>query len=209
MSCLTKISTYGCDRCGSLVRRSYACIRDSVIVGGTNQAVTENVGVVGITKRDGNCRRAINRMMRMSGVGKFWKLVIQNAEKEWCRCHIVYPRYTSQECRYTDKKNRPGQDTFCSIYWGEELHANVNTAGVILKWRVSPDGHYAGGQTEVQATLMCCAGRATKQRLDGQVCARTMSFVVAVGVPESNTHRDLCFIVHAPHNTMLKQRHQS
>ena len=56
-------------------------------------------------------------------------------------------------CSYTDKKNRLDRDTFHCINCGEELHADVNAARVILKRHLLSDGYDAVDRAEGQAVL--------------------------------------------------------
>jgi len=75
--------------------------------------------------------RAQNAYLRASNLAHIPQQIAWNAAKRGRRATRVPSAYSSQQCSvcgYTDKKNRPSQQTFCCQVCGYETHADVNAA---------------------------------------------------------------------------------
>jgi Putative transposase DNA-binding domain len=75
--------------------------------------------------------RAMNAYMRASNLAHVPEQIAWNAAKRGRRSTRVKSAYTSQECNvchYTDRANRPDQQTFCCQVCGYQAHADLNAA---------------------------------------------------------------------------------
>ncbi len=75
--------------------------------------------------------RAMNAYMRASNLAHIPKQIAWNSAKRGRQATSVKSAYSSQECsvcHYTDRKNRPDQQTFCCQVCGQQTHADVNAA---------------------------------------------------------------------------------
>jgi transposase len=75
--------------------------------------------------------RAMNAYLRASHLGHIPKQIVWNAAKRGVLATRVMSAYSSQECsmcHYTDRKNRPDQQTFCCKACGFRTHADQNAA---------------------------------------------------------------------------------
>jgi putative transposase len=83
--------------------------------------------------------RAMNAYMRASNLAHIPKQIAWNAAKRGRQATSVKSAYSSQECsvcHYTDRKNRPDQQTFCCQVCGQWMHADVNAAcNLQTRWR--------------------------------------------------------------------------
>ncbi|MBA2680283.1 MAG: transposase [Ktedonobacteraceae bacterium] len=71
-------------------------------------------------------------------IGHIPQQVVWNSQKRGVLATPVISAYSSQECsvcHYTDRKNRPNQQTFCCKVCGFEAHADYN-ASVNISRRV-------------------------------------------------------------------------
>jgi len=82
--------------------------------------------------------RAMNAYMRASNLAHIPEQIAWNATKRGVSAVRVKSAYSSQECsvcHYTDKKNRPDQQTFCCQVCGFQEHADFNAAiNVRQRW---------------------------------------------------------------------------
>jgi transposase len=75
--------------------------------------------------------RAMNAYMRASNMAHIPEQIEWNAAKRGVRVTKVKCAYSSQQCSvcyYTERANRPDQQTFCCQVCGYEAHADVNAA---------------------------------------------------------------------------------
>jgi competence CoiA-like predicted nuclease len=75
--------------------------------------------------------RAQNAYLRASNLAHIPKQIQWNAEKRGVLATPVNCAYSSQECsqcHYTDRKNRPDQQTFCCRVCGFSAHADSNAS---------------------------------------------------------------------------------
>ena len=75
--------------------------------------------------------RAMNAYMRASNLAHIPKQIAWNAAKRGVQATRVKSAYSSQECQichYTDRANRPDQQTFCCVVCGLQTHADLNAA---------------------------------------------------------------------------------
>src|SRR6266478_8941277 len=75
--------------------------------------------------------RAQNASLRASQLGRIPQQILWNSQKRGVMATPVISAYSSQECsrcHYTDRKNRPNQQTFCCQVCGFEAHADHNAA---------------------------------------------------------------------------------
>jgi transposase len=82
--------------------------------------------------------RAQNAYLRASNLGHIPQQILWNSQKRGVQATPVISAYSSQECsvcHYTDRKNRPNQQTFCCKVCGFEAHADHN-ASVNISRRV-------------------------------------------------------------------------
>ena len=82
--------------------------------------------------------RAMNAYLRASNLAHIPNQIKWNAEKRGVLATPVNCAYSSQQCSvcfYTDRKNRPDQQTFCCRVCGFSAHADYN-ASVNISRRV-------------------------------------------------------------------------
>ncbi len=75
--------------------------------------------------------RAMNAYMRASNLAHIPKQIAWNAAKRGVQATRVKSAYSSQECsqcHFTDRANRPDQQTFCCVVCGFQTHADLNAA---------------------------------------------------------------------------------
>ncbi|HLG65489.1 MAG TPA: transposase [Ktedonosporobacter sp.] len=75
--------------------------------------------------------KAQNAYLRASNLGRISQQIVWNSQKRGVKATPVISAYSSQECsvcHYTDRKNRPNQQTFCCRVCGFEAHADHNAA---------------------------------------------------------------------------------
>jgi transposase len=75
--------------------------------------------------------RAMNAYLRASNLAHIPEQIAWNAAKRGVRATRVKSAYSSQECQichYTDRANRPDQQTFCCVVCGFQTHADLNAA---------------------------------------------------------------------------------
>ncbi len=75
--------------------------------------------------------RAMNAYMRASNLAHISEQIAWNAAKRGAVATRVKSAYSSQECNachYTDRANRPDQQTFCCQVCGYQAHADLNAA---------------------------------------------------------------------------------
>lgn len=72
-----------------------------------------------------------NAYLRASNLGQIPQQIVWNSQKRGVKATPVISAYSSQECsvcHYTDRKNRPNQQTFCCQVCGFEAHADHNAS---------------------------------------------------------------------------------
>lgn len=75
--------------------------------------------------------RAMNAYLYASNLGHIPEQLVWDARRSGRRAIQVRSAYSSQECsrcHYTDRQNRPNQQTFCCAVCGFTGHADVNAA---------------------------------------------------------------------------------
>lgn len=75
--------------------------------------------------------RAMNAYLYASNLGHIPEQLVWDARRSGRRAIQVRSAYSSQECsrcHYTDRQNRPNQQTFCCAVCGFTCHADVNAA---------------------------------------------------------------------------------
>jgi hypothetical protein len=75
--------------------------------------------------------RAMNAYMHASNLAHVPKQIAWNAAKRGVQATKVKSAYSSQECQrccYTNRANRPDQQTFCCVVCGLQTHADLNAA---------------------------------------------------------------------------------
>ena len=101
--------------------------------------------------------RAQNAYLRASNLGRIPQQIVWNSQKRGVMATLVKSAYSSQECsvcHYTDRKNRPNQQTFCCTVCGFEAHADYN-ASVNISRRVGDRQVRAcRDRTAIKAVLM-------------------------------------------------------
>ena len=101
--------------------------------------------------------RAQNAYLRASQLAQIPQQIAWNAAKRGRSATKVPSAYSSQQCSvcsYTDRKNRPSQQTFCCQVCGYKAHADANAA-INLSGRVGDHELYAcQGKHAIKALLM-------------------------------------------------------
>ena len=101
--------------------------------------------------------RAMNAYLRASNLAHIPKQIAWNAAKRGVQAASVKSAYSSQECSvcyYTNRANRPDQQTFCCIVCGCSTHADLNAATNIAR-RVGDSALQAcKNKQEVKALLL-------------------------------------------------------
>jgi Putative transposase DNA-binding domain len=75
--------------------------------------------------------RAMNAYLRASNLAHIPEQIAWNAAKRGIQATRVKSAYSSQECQichYSDRANRPDQQTFCCVVCGFQTHADLNAA---------------------------------------------------------------------------------
>jgi hypothetical protein len=75
--------------------------------------------------------RAMNAYLRASNLAHIPEQIEWNAAKRGVQATKVKSAYSSQECQrchFTDRANRPDQQTFCCVVCGFQTHADLNAA---------------------------------------------------------------------------------
>src|SRR5216684_4915223 len=101
--------------------------------------------------------RAQNAYLRASNLGQIPAQIRWNSQKRGVVATLVISAYSSQECsacHYTDRGNRPNQQTFCCKVCGFQAHADHNAA-INLSRRVGDAQLRAcRDRTAIKAVLM-------------------------------------------------------
>src|SRR6266700_5821445 len=101
--------------------------------------------------------RAQNALLRACNVAHIQQRSVWNGQKRGVVATPVISAYSSQECsvcHYTDRSNRPNQQTFCCKVCGFEVHADHNAA-INLSRRVGDTQLRAcRDRTAIKAVLM-------------------------------------------------------
>jgi hypothetical protein len=101
--------------------------------------------------------RAQNAYLRASNLARIPQQIRWNSQKRGVVATPVISAYSSQECsrcHYTDRRNRPNQQTFCCQVCGFEAHADHNAA-INLSCRVGDTQLRAcQDRTAIKAVLM-------------------------------------------------------
>jgi len=101
--------------------------------------------------------RAMNAYMRASNLARIPEQIAWNAAKRGIQATRVKSAYTSQECsvcHYTDRANRPDQQTFCCQVCGYRVHADLNAATNIQRRVEDVALQTCKNKQEVKALLM-------------------------------------------------------
>jgi len=101
--------------------------------------------------------RAMNAYMRASNLAHLPKQIAWNAAKRGVRATKVKSAYSSQACsvcHYTDRKNRPDQQTFCCIICQFTTHADRNASVNIAARLHDEELRACGSRVEVKALLL-------------------------------------------------------
>jgi hypothetical protein len=101
--------------------------------------------------------RAMNAYMRASNLAHIPKQIAWNAAKRGRAATRVKSAYSSQECsmcHYTDRKNRPEQQTFCCRVCGQQMHADVNAARNLQARLGDEELHACQDRHAIKAVLM-------------------------------------------------------
>jgi transposase len=101
--------------------------------------------------------RAMNAYMRASNLAHIPKQIAWNTAKRGVRATSVKSAYSSQACNvchYTDRKNRPDQQTFCCQVCGHQAHADLNAATNIARRVGDAELRACRDKKEVKAMLM-------------------------------------------------------
>ena len=115
---------------------------------GVCRIILEMLHLKAMTARGGNRKRRLNDMLRMAGVGGFRGHIIRNAAKRGIRIIFVDAGDTSNECAlcsFVSKESRISRDSVC-VECGDESHADLNAACVILKRGTTCPADRAEGQ---------------------------------------------------------------
>ena len=86
--------------------------------------------------RGGSWKRRLNDMLALAGVGGFKGHIIRNAAERGIHITLVDAGDTSNECAlcaFVSKESRISRDFFVCVKCGDESHADLNAACVILK----------------------------------------------------------------------------
>jgi len=101
--------------------------------------------------------RAMNAYLYASNLAHIPKQIAWNATKRGVAAVRVKSAYSSQECsvcHYTDRANRPNQQTFCCMVCGYSTHADLNAAiNVEHRWE-DDELRACKGRKAVKALLL-------------------------------------------------------
>ena len=103
---------------------------------GVCYVMLEMLHLKAMTARGGNRKRRLNDMLRMAGAGGFRGHIIRNAAKRGIQIIFVDAGDTSNECAlcsFVSRGSRISRDSFVCVECGDESHADLNAACVILK----------------------------------------------------------------------------
>ena len=103
---------------------------------GVCHVILEVLNLKAMMKRGGNRKRRLNDMLQMAGIGGFRGMIIRNAARNGARIILVDAKNTSNECticEFVSKESRVSRDSFICINCGDESHADINAACVVLK----------------------------------------------------------------------------
>jgi hypothetical protein len=101
--------------------------------------------------------RAQNAYLYASNLAHIPEQIAWNAAKQGIQATRVKSAYSSQECNvchYTDRKNRPDQQTFCCLVCGHQAHADLNAATNIARRLGDADLRACTDRKAVKALLM-------------------------------------------------------
>lgn len=101
--------------------------------------------------------RAQNAYLRASQLGQIPKQIEWNAKKRGVQATRVKSAYSSQQCHrcwYTDRANRPNQQTFCCKVCGHTMHADRNASENIADRLHDEELRACQGRTEIKALLL-------------------------------------------------------
>ena len=101
--------------------------------------------------------RAMNAYLRASHLGHIPQQIKWNAEKRGVLATPVNCAYSSQECsvcHYTDRKNRPDQQTFCCQVCGFQTHADINGSVNVSRRKGDRALHACKDRKAIKALLM-------------------------------------------------------
>ena len=110
------------------------------VVNGVRMIILEGIDFNALRKAGGNRKKRMNDMLSNAGVGGFKHQVILDAIKHSSYILLVNPKNSSNECvlcKYTDKENRASRDAIICLSCGDEAHADLSAACVLLKRGVS------------------------------------------------------------------------
>ena len=121
--------------------------------------VLEILDFKAMTARGGNRKRRLNDMLRLAGVGGFRGDIIRNAAKHGIRVILVDAKNSSNECAvcgHVSKESRISRDCFICVNCGDESHADINAACVILKRGMTCLADRAEGQAVLRRRAIPC-----------------------------------------------------
>jgi transposase len=101
--------------------------------------------------------RAQNAYLYASNLAHIPRQIEWNAQKRGVQATLVKSAYSSQECHmcyYTDRKNRPNQQTFCCQVCHHEAHADENAAQNIARRVGDSKLQTCKNRKEIKALLM-------------------------------------------------------
>ena len=101
--------------------------------------------------------RAMNAYMRASNLAHIPKQIAWNAAKRGVQATAVKSAYSSQACQmchFTDRANRPDQQTFCCVVCGFQTHADLNAAVNIERRAGDSALHLCKDRQAVKSLLM-------------------------------------------------------
>jgi transposase len=101
--------------------------------------------------------RAQNAYLRASHLAHIPRQIVWNSQKRGVLATAVNCAYSSQECcvcHYTDRKNRPNQQTFCCQVCGFTTHADHNGATNVSRRKGDRALQACKGRNAIKALLM-------------------------------------------------------
>jgi transposase len=101
--------------------------------------------------------RAMNAYLYASNLAHIPKQIAWGALKRGIPATLVKSAYSSQECHvcyYTDKKNRPNQQTFCCKVCSHSMHADLNATKNIARRLGDDELKACTNRNEIKALLM-------------------------------------------------------
>lgn len=103
---------------------------------GVCHVILEMLHLKSMMARGGSWKRRLNDMLALAGVGGFKGHIIRNAAERGIHITLVDAGDTSNECAlcaFVSKESRISRDSFVCVKCGDESHADLNAACVILK----------------------------------------------------------------------------